>query len=570
MMSANSIISFDGSWSHRRRAKECVVLIIDCSLKKVVDFRILQKSKFGRPGNYSGSSNGMEVAALRKLIVRWNGNPNIAGFVHDSDSRASKAIRDAGWHIAEWFDPNHVAKSFDTIWRSLSHGHLREFQTKLKLWFNYLTHSDDTPDEKVLHWRNSLNHFLGDHRNCSGHHPNLKLKTTLVGNPVGQSEVAAIFEKGSEMLRQTRGDLSSQLCESRNAIKVRFAEKLFSWKTSWSTRVRCAIMHMNRPEAWKFDLFASCHLPRLHPRVEAILHQTMQERIDMNQRRRSQEYQSRERVRRFKARMADGRDAAGSQDYGHSDNHSQTQAPAKQPEPLEMDQTGPLPPTEVDDRVTQWVMPTAQESQQASAPDPAESMSPLIPWEEADPEEEGLDDPDEDGSEFSATTPRKIPTAKRHSYKHPTIPGSEHTGTPANLYDLPPPHGRYECQTKRGPDVPRDREQGTQPRVVALADSGRVTLQLSSSAGGMCASPALLHDLWPPTGGDEGWSKTGRSGAVGCSEEDSDDDGDGDRKLDEPPLIVVTPENFDAMIGADNVHVLEPRTQPVPRAEEAE
>jgi hypothetical protein len=142
-------------------------------------------------------------------------------------------------------------------------------------------------------------------------------------------------------------------------------------------------LQMNRPVAWKSDLFASCHLPRLHPRVEAMLHQTMQERIDVNQRRRSQEYQSRERVRRFKARMADGSDTAGSQDDGHPDDHSQTEAPATQPEPLEMGQTEPLPPAEVDDRVTQWVMRTVQESQQASGPDPAESMSPLIPWEEA-------------------------------------------------------------------------------------------------------------------------------------------------------------------------------------------
>jgi hypothetical protein len=149
----------------------------------------------------------MEVAALRKLIVRWIGNPNVTGFIHDCDSRASKVIRDAEGQIAEWFDPNHVAKSFNTIWRSLPHGHLRGFQTKRKLWFNYLIHRDHMPDEKVLHWPNSLNHFLGDHRNCPGYHPNLRLKVTLVGNPVGQSELAAIRAKGSEMMQQVRGDL---------------------------------------------------------------------------------------------------------------------------------------------------------------------------------------------------------------------------------------------------------------------------------------------------------------------------------------------------------------------------
>jgi hypothetical protein len=95
-MKRNAILAFDGSMSHRRRARECAVLILDSELEKVVDFEIFQKSKDGEQVNYEGSSNGIEVAALRQLITRLKNNPLVLGFVHDRDREASKAIRDSG------------------------------------------------------------------------------------------------------------------------------------------------------------------------------------------------------------------------------------------------------------------------------------------------------------------------------------------------------------------------------------------------------------------------------------------------------------------------------------------
>jgi hypothetical protein len=62
-MNPGTIIAFDGSWSHRGQAKECIVVIIDCMMKKIVDYEIIQKNKRGLPGNDAGSSSGMEVKA---------------------------------------------------------------------------------------------------------------------------------------------------------------------------------------------------------------------------------------------------------------------------------------------------------------------------------------------------------------------------------------------------------------------------------------------------------------------------------------------------------------------------
>jgi hypothetical protein len=64
-----SVISFDGSWSHRRHAKEHIVIVIDCGQKKIVDFEIKLKAKGKVTGNYHGSPNGMEMAALKDIIL---------------------------------------------------------------------------------------------------------------------------------------------------------------------------------------------------------------------------------------------------------------------------------------------------------------------------------------------------------------------------------------------------------------------------------------------------------------------------------------------------------------------
>jgi hypothetical protein len=141
-MIAGSILAFDGSWSHRRGAKECVVVFIHVRIKKIVDFEIVRKAKGLVPGNYDGSSNGMEVEALRRLIARWKKNRFVVGYVHDSDSKASKAIRGAKWGIDEYYDPNHISKSFDRQWVKSEHKHLRGLQMKIRKWFNFLSRSD--------------------------------------------------------------------------------------------------------------------------------------------------------------------------------------------------------------------------------------------------------------------------------------------------------------------------------------------------------------------------------------------------------------------------------------------
>jgi hypothetical protein len=52
--------------------------------------------------------------------------------VRDCDAKASMAIRDARWEIAEYYDVNRIAKAFDREWQKTPTGQLRGLQTKLR------------------------------------------------------------------------------------------------------------------------------------------------------------------------------------------------------------------------------------------------------------------------------------------------------------------------------------------------------------------------------------------------------------------------------------------------------
>lgn len=314
-MKAGAVLAFDGSWSHRRNAKECVVVFIDCALKKIVDFEIVQKVKHQQIGNYEGSSNGMEVEALRRLIARWYDNPNVAGCVHDNDSKASKAIREVNWQIAQYYDPNHIAKCFDRRWTSHPHAHLRGLQGKLRCWFNFLIRTDFSPEQRIAHWRNTLEHLKGNHTHCLPHTVKPDRKAPLADNERGQMELEALLEATVDLIQATRSGLTSQMCESYNAVKAHYAQKSISWKVSWSQRIMCAILQVNSPEAWKFELFFRSGLRKLHSETLNALLDISYQRIKENNARRSADAQRRERHRRADVRNRESRDTTGQDDY---------------------------------------------------------------------------------------------------------------------------------------------------------------------------------------------------------------------------------------------------------------
>jgi hypothetical protein len=99
---------------------------------KIIDFEFILKPKKHVAGMRDASSNGMEVVALRNIIERLKNNQRIIGYVHDNDSKASSAIRAAGWEIEQFFDPNHISKAFDCKWPQAPKSHLRGPGAKIR------------------------------------------------------------------------------------------------------------------------------------------------------------------------------------------------------------------------------------------------------------------------------------------------------------------------------------------------------------------------------------------------------------------------------------------------------
>jgi hypothetical protein len=87
----------------------------DLIQQKIIDYEIaLKPHKPVRTYTVrDGASGGMELEALRELILRRAHDPRIIDYYSDNDTKDQKVIREAGWNISESFDPNHVVKLFD-------------------------------------------------------------------------------------------------------------------------------------------------------------------------------------------------------------------------------------------------------------------------------------------------------------------------------------------------------------------------------------------------------------------------------------------------------------------------
>jgi hypothetical protein len=107
---------------------------------------------------------------------------------------------------------------------------LRELQAKLRKWFLSLPHSIHSPDQREEYWLNTLEHFRGSHANCPVDHPDLKLMVSLADNTVGQEQLRIFLSHTAKLVRQTRKGLGTQLCESFNAVKAHFVNKIYSWQ----------------------------------------------------------------------------------------------------------------------------------------------------------------------------------------------------------------------------------------------------------------------------------------------------------------------------------------------------
>jgi hypothetical protein len=84
-MKPQVVVGIDGLWNHRRNGSAHLLDMVDVGGGRVVDFEMIQKTTASGRGNYQGSSNGMEVEALKRMVKRLEDDQKVAIVVTDED-----------------------------------------------------------------------------------------------------------------------------------------------------------------------------------------------------------------------------------------------------------------------------------------------------------------------------------------------------------------------------------------------------------------------------------------------------------------------------------------------------
>jgi hypothetical protein len=77
---------------------------------KVIDYEIVERTVGSREGNYSGSSQRMEVEAVKACIEHLGRDPRFWAYVHDKDTGVPKLIAEQGYMV-ELLDRNHALRA---------------------------------------------------------------------------------------------------------------------------------------------------------------------------------------------------------------------------------------------------------------------------------------------------------------------------------------------------------------------------------------------------------------------------------------------------------------------------
>ena len=312
-MNAHSILSFDGHYLHRRNANECEVDIMD-ERGLIVEHEVKTRIGSRRKGNYVGPSNMMESAALSDAIKRMD-PICFDGYVHDRDNKSRVIMDRLVPGKQEFHGPNHAMKGYDRCWSKLLQGGygskcgssqsrsklFHGLGSRLKAWFLFLLSAIFSIPEKIAKWKNSLNHYLGDHSNCDPPHEQ-KEKCFLwkkgLENMSLRHELDGFLEETSSILKSVDRRFSTNQNESYHAEAAKFAPKRIAWCGSYEGRMNIAICSHNNPMTWKEELRRRVHADKLHPQVEMQIKQMNETNAKKSTMKKSDKYKEMEKNRR--------------------------------------------------------------------------------------------------------------------------------------------------------------------------------------------------------------------------------------------------------------------------------
>jgi hypothetical protein len=134
---------------------------------------------------------------------------------------------------------------------------------------------------------------------------------------VQEEELTAFLKETVELFDRCRNGFDTQMCESFNAVKPKFATKETSWRLSWPARVMCAVLQMNSEENWRVALAEVCGIEMSAQVVERLTAKWQKEQ-KRKQKRRTPEALLKACRLRWEPRRADKKATVGKNDYRRS------------------------------------------------------------------------------------------------------------------------------------------------------------------------------------------------------------------------------------------------------------
>jgi hypothetical protein len=289
-LKANTTISFDGAWEHRRKSHRCIFSVFSQETRKIIAYRI-ENTWNGRPEdrveNYAYIPQNLEVIALIHLIDELKDIPEIVAYCHDNDAKTRNVIEGHGWTIKEYLDEGHAMKSFRRELDKANFG--AEISSRMLRWVRQLIQTDDLDmDDKFAAWMNTTAHLSGDHEACPFKHGRVQVVIDPDDDDMLE-RMDAFLEKTWWVIERCSSYFSTQINESFNRGKLKYATKDVKWGFTWDARMACAVLDRNWPH-WKMALYDRLELPELPSvvRLGLIAHECA--RLNLKEFRHSQQY----------------------------------------------------------------------------------------------------------------------------------------------------------------------------------------------------------------------------------------------------------------------------------------
>ena len=251
LMEPNGVASFDASWSHKRNAKLCIADVIDIKQQKIVSFAIVDKLLEDPGKNYDGPSNLMESYGFEKIIKELKESGKIGTLVKDGDTKIDKIIEKYNWTVNLVSDINHKFKNFHSSFERINHKYnnsLKGIENRVKSWLGEVLFSNHTIDEKIRIWKNTLNHFLGNHQNCMQHGTVKPWKNAK--NPIAIQALQEVIQFWLPTVSEFIRGETTNYNEAFHSIKARYFNKNYNYGETSIARICASICQYNEGYKW--------------------------------------------------------------------------------------------------------------------------------------------------------------------------------------------------------------------------------------------------------------------------------------------------------------------------------